>query len=1112
MAVDTTKWVQILYTLFMGQPIKKSWYIFYDFLSYYFYKRVKEKKQLPNEATLSWIYGEFLWWPEISAILQNEFFDVKEDEYEKKLREFRKRALKEIVTFIDPDYPEWYDYDMISLEDISYFFQQIAKTKIWWDEVIRKNEALIRELANAVSRANFDEGEDVDNFYISNTWDFDDIDWMNPELPMTKAFEYLEKENRKKYVLDEFKPYVDALDLTAFKRLLKDPLKRHFLPRWWQAEFLLRHKRFNRIWASRRAGKCRWELELVRLANWEFKMAKDIVVWDKLLSSNKLWFTTVRDTEKFQKECVRVTLSDWTDFVVSKDHRIPTQKTYKNWKRDFDIDNYTRAENLTEKDFVPTMNNVWIEWEWWDFNEWMVLWLLLWDWCLSSTTPTMTCKNQREREVMFDYFWRLWFECYEKTDIDFSIKWTKEFRERYWLYWKSRDKKIDNKVFWMSKAMKRWVVSWLIFTDWYLWIKSWWKQKDWYTRKAKWFIEYCTVSERLAKDLRILLADLGIISSIKKRTKKTKAFGKEYVTDFWFVYIYNNDSLNKIRINCHLFEKKNYDDFIMYVNEESEYENWKNSLIPLCAFEERTVPWVWHQTLYWWIRKPRYDFQRRKCKNYGIEQRLEYNWCRVVSVEDIGIQNVVHIEVDWDHTYWGEMDLTHNTFLWAWYLAGRQLMLPMQTVVYVVPTLKNHARPAWKALSHYFWDCTEFKMNKSDFSIVNKETKSEMYFVTAERWDSVRWAAANMIIYDEASFFWEDVYETSIPLIRTTRGMVYWISTVNPKTPKNWFYYKLIEAEINNYDPNSESYARRIDLWHNPFIPEDEKQLIAKDWLRNPAMFNCEWMVNFADKDSFDLSKFWIIDEDPKELTFEWVFTENWRGEAITKEIFQTYPTFILSYDWAKRKDKPGISVYWVKPTWWIDMVMSWYIEWLDYYTQVDVIYAIFQMLWWEKRCELLMDYWWAWVAVHEIFVQEKNIYPIRLQTVGWMYEWKEDWIYKVWKELLVWLAKAKVSLWDVRWYSFMKKLSIEFETYTDEVKRDSNLDNHWDIISSMMFAIYRANKHWYLEKKEPTKAQQAWDWEFAQYNNPELFSMSPNEVDLAMQNNPYERYERFWY
>lgn len=708
MAEGATKWVQVLYTLFMGQPIKKEGEQFYDFLTYYFYMRVKQKKQLPNEATLSWIYGEFLRGPEVSTILNNKYFTVAEKDYEVKLREFRKEALKEIVTYIDPTYPEDYDDDFITLGDISYFFQQIAKTKIWNDQTIRKNEALIRELANSISRVNFLENENVDNFYISNAWEFDDVDWMNMDLPMTKAYEYLEKENRKQYVLDEFKPFVDALDLTAFKKLLKDPLKRHFLPRWWQAEFLLRHKRFNWIGASRRA--------------------------------------------------------------------------------------------------------------------------------------------------------------------------------------------------------------------------------------------------------------------------------------------------------------------------------WK-------------------------------------------------------------------------------------TFLWAWYLAGRQLMLPMQTVVYVVPTLKNHARPAWKALSHYFWDCTEFKMNKSDFSIVNKETKSEMYFVTAERWDSVRGNAANLMIFDEASFIDEEVFETAIPLIRTTRWMVYGISTVNPKTPKNWFYYKLIDAEVNGYDPDSDSYARRIDLRHNPFIPDDEKQLIYKDWMRNPNAFNCEWMVNFADKDSFDLSKFWIIDEDPKELTIDWVFNELWRWEAISKEIFQTYSTFMVSYDWAKRKDMPWISVYWVKPTWGIDMVMSWYLENLDYYQQVDVVYEIFKMLWGERKCEILMDYWWAWVAVHEIFIQQKDVYPLRFQTVWWIYEGKEDWIYKIWKEALVWMAKAQVALWNIRWFSFMRKLAIEFETYTEDVKRLWTLDNHWDIISSMMNAIYWANKQGYLEKKEPTKAQQAWDGEFAQYNNPDLFSLSPDEASNVLNpTNPYERFERFGY
>ena len=100
--------------------------------------------------------------------MNNKYFNVEEKDYEVKLREFRKEALKEIVTFIDPTYPEDYDDDFISLGDISYFFQQIAKTKIWNDQTIRRNEALIRELANSVSRANFLENENVDNFYISN--------------------------------------------------------------------------------------------------------------------------------------------------------------------------------------------------------------------------------------------------------------------------------------------------------------------------------------------------------------------------------------------------------------------------------------------------------------------------------------------------------------------------------------------------------------------------------------------------------------------------------------------------------------------------------------------------------------------------------------------------------------------------------------------------------------------------------------------------------------------------------------------------------------------------------------------------------------------------------
>jgi len=156
-------------------------------------------------------------------------------------------------------------------------------------------------------------------------------------------------------------------------------------------------------------------------------------------------------------------------------------------------------------------------------------------------------------------------------------------------------------------------------------------------------------------------------------------------------------------------------------------------------------------------------------------------------------------------------------------------MLPLQVVIYIVPTLKNHAKPAWRAMSHYFAGFPDFKMNKNDMSILNTVTKSELYFITAERNDSVRGAAANLLIIDEAAFVDEEIYDTASPLIRTTNGMLYCISTVNPETPKNWFYYNLLDAEIDGYKNDSPKYARRVPLPENPFIPDKEKAIIIKE-------------------------------------------------------------------------------------------------------------------------------------------------------------------------------------------------------------------------------------------------------------------------------------------
>lgn len=79
-----------------------------------------------------------------------------------------------------------------------------------------------------------------------------------------------------------------------------------------------------------------------------------------------------------------------------------------------------------------------------------------------------------------------------------------------------------------------------------------------------------------------------------------------------------------------------------------------------------------------------------------------------------------------------------KTFLGAGYLCGRQLMLPMQKVVYIVPTLRNHAEPAWQELEIYFKAFPEITMDKSKYLITNTQTKSTVKFFTSERKHAVR--------------------------------------------------------------------------------------------------------------------------------------------------------------------------------------------------------------------------------------------------------------------------------------------------------------------------------------------------------------------------------------
>lgn len=204
----------------------------------------------------------------------------------------------------------------------------------------------------------------------------------------------------------------------------------------------------------------------------------------------------------------------------------------------------------------------------------------------------------------------------------------------------------------------------------------------------------------------------------------------------------------------------------------------------------------------------------------------------------------------------------------------------------------------------FFGNDPDVSFDTQNRIIRHKKMKSEIQFISAERNSNFRSQAANLIIFDEAAFLDEETYETASALVRTTKGIVYVISTVNPDTPKNRFYYKLIEGEIAMYDPDADKLTRRVTLMDNPFIDDEEKKKIIEDGRRNPKLFGAEWMCEFQESDSFDLKNFWIIDYEPTQKMFADLRMADLQRNAVYRET-KMYDKFYISYDAAKRKDQP---------------------------------------------------------------------------------------------------------------------------------------------------------------------------------------------------------------
>lgn len=430
----------------------------------------------------------------------------------------------------------------------------------------------------------------------------------------------------------------------------------------------------------------------------------------------------------------------------------------------------------------------------------------------------------------------------------------------------------------------------------------------------------------------------------------------------------------------------------------------------------------------------------------------------------------------------------------AAYLIIRQIVLPKQEVVVVVPTLKNHSMPMMKAIKEFLskYIGKTFKVNDSQHTITNTENGSTVKFYTGEKNDAIRGAAANLLICDEAAFLNWELYETASALLRTTGGVSYVISTVNPDSPKNWFYYNLISAEIDALDPNSNKMWMRVTLDDNPFIPEEDKEDIKKDANNNYKLFLAERYCTFIDSEDFNLKDFWKVDNDPVE-----VYIGNmWKVNMHWKVFQEWYKRYLICYDCAQNQDRAAVTVWWIREQW-ADIVMAEYMDWFWYWDQVELLKDLKNQL---HKSDIVIDYTWPWVVVQQMFERDA-IYTINVQTVGGNFE-AQDWsVHRVWKDILKW--KLQSIMWEkrIKWFSFENLLRIEFETYDDSWKR--KYWHHNDMISSLMIWAYISERYWLIEI--PSEVEE--DLEQAKQElvkEPRAHSMKKTDW--------FDRYRKFWF
>ena len=185
------------------------------------------------------------------------------------------------------------------------------------------------------------------------------------------------------------------------------------------------------------------------------------------------------------------------------------------------------------------------------------------------------------------------------------------------------------------------------------------------------------------------------------------------------------------------------------------------------------------------------------------------------------MQNVVHIECDWDHTYWLSSVLTHNSYraideAVEMFTADTQdrsrpirvLFVGINTkklktvIKYLLSFTKEFAqawyfdREASKNIMHYRRKATANK----------KATEADdlwtIEFIWSKDEDAWVWDYADLIIIDECERIDENVREDILPIITNEWARCILISTLNKNSQKTRFYQQLIQGETEELQRN----------------------------------------------------------------------------------------------------------------------------------------------------------------------------------------------------------------------------------------------------------------------------------------------------------------------